>query len=61
MVEVNATDRGRSLLPRAQERAFHKAAVSSTGAAREGSCDGRIPRLRLVGHAQTSAQALASA
>ena len=57
VVEVYAVDRSRSILPGIEERAFHSAFVSSTGAAREGSCDGGVPRLRFVGHAETSAEA----
>ena len=57
VVEVYAVDRSRGIVPRAEERAFHSAFVSSTGAAREGSRDGGVPRLRAVGHAEASAEA----
>jgi hypothetical protein len=49
--KVHATDRGRSLVPGIEKRTLHSAVVSSTGAARESSCDGRIPRLCAMGHA----------
>jgi hypothetical protein len=52
-----AVDRGRGIVPRAQKRTLHPALVSSIGAAGQGACDGRLPGLRPVGHAQVSAEA----
>ena len=57
VVEVHAVDRGRSVFPGAEERAFDSAFVSSVGAARQGPRDGGVPRLCAVGHAETSAEA----
>src|SRR5436305_11464281 len=56
LVAVNAVDRGRGIVPRAEKRAVHPALVSSTGTARQSSRDGRVPQLRFVGHAETSAE-----
>jgi len=41
----------------AQKPAIPPALVPSTGAACEGSCDGGVPRLRPVGHAEAAAEA----
>ncbi|EQD66932.1 transposase IS4 family protein [mine drainage metagenome] len=60
MVQVHAADRGRSVLPGAEERAVRQALVSPVGAARESAHSGRVPRLRLMGHPETFAQAPAA-
>ena len=57
LVPLHAVDRGRGIVPRAEKRAVHPAPVSSTGAARQSARDGRLPRLRSVGHAEASAEA----
>ncbi len=54
--EVHAVDRSRGFIPGAEERALHSASVSSEGAARQGSCHGRVPRLRALRHAETDAE-----
>ena len=51
VVEVHAVDRGRGVVPGAEERAFDSAVVSSTGAARQGARDGGVSGLRALGHA----------
>src|SRR6266516_2712355 len=60
MVEAHAVDRGRSVLPGTEERAFDSTAVSSTGATRQGSRDGGVPGLRALGHIEASTQATSS-
>src|SRR5579864_818665 len=61
MVKVYAVDGGRGGIPGTEERAFHPAFISSTGAARQGPRHGGVPRLRSVGHVETSAEAPAYA
>src|SRR3954451_13173907 len=57
LVPLHAVNRGRGHVPRTEKRTVHSAPVSSTGAGRQSSCDGRLRRLRFVGHAETSAEA----
>src|SRR3954453_19562434 len=59
LVTIHAADRGGSILPRTQKRTLHPSSVPSTGAARQGSCDGCLSWLRTVGHAQAFAEAAA--
>jgi hypothetical protein len=53
LVEVHAAYRGRSILSRAEKRAFHPALVSSKGTAGQGPCDGSVPGLRPLGNSET--------
>ena len=53
LVEVHAAYRGRSLLSRAEKRAFHPAFVSSKGTSGQGPCDGSVPGLRPLGNSET--------
>ena len=57
VVPVHATHRSRGVVPRAEKRAVDPTVVSSEGAARQSPCDGGLPRLRAVGHAEAFAQA----
>ena len=57
LVPVHAVDRSRGIVPRPEKRAVHSAVVPSEGAARQSACDGGLPRLCPVGHAEASAEA----
>jgi hypothetical protein len=54
LTEAEASFRG------AEERTVHQALVPPTGATRKSSLHGRVPRLRPIGHPDTSAEAPAS-
>jgi len=56
MVQVYATDRGQSVVPGTEERAFPPALIPPIGAARESSRPGGVSRIGFVGHSENSAE-----